>query len=96
MWRLYEPAEFYDRTPDPDERGGLAGRPEHTEVEQRMNRALLRPPADAANAIPAGEDPRYPSVDLPVPAGHPGPDGEVETAPQQLARAFVRWQESRR
>ncbi|MFB7708279.1 hypothetical protein [Streptomyces sp. NPDC056105] len=61
-----------------------------------MNQALLRRPADTADVIPADEDPRYPSVDLPVPAGRPGPDGEVETAPQQLARAFVRWQESRR
>ncbi|MFB7193150.1 hypothetical protein ACWCOW_03455 [Streptomyces sp. NPDC001939] len=54
-----------------------------------------RRPEDSER-IDVDEDPHYPSVDLPVPAGHPGPDGEVETSSQQLARAFVRWQESRR
>ncbi|WP_432177530.1 hypothetical protein [Streptomyces sp. NBC_00063] len=54
MWRLYGPAAFYDRTPDPDERGGLAGRPEHTEVEQRMNRALPDRPTDTTDVIPPG------------------------------------------
>ncbi|MGW6401448.1 hypothetical protein [Streptomyces sp. NPDC055134] len=90
VWRLYEPAELYDRTTDPDERVSLAGRPVHAEVEQGMNQALLRRLADTADVIPSAEDPRHPSVDLPVPAGEPGPVGEVERAAQQLARVFAR------
>ncbi|WP_406141444.1 sulfatase-like hydrolase/transferase [Streptomyces sp. NBC_01089] len=91
VWRLYEPAELYHRPTDPDERVSLAGSPVHAHVEQRMNQALLRWLADTADVIPADEDPRYPSVDLPVPAGRAGPDGTVERASQQLARALARW-----
>ncbi|MFC9529787.1 hypothetical protein [Streptomyces sp. NPDC056975] len=75
MWRLYVPAEPYDRTPDPDERGGLAGRPEHTEV--RMNRALLRRPAATADVIPAGAAP-VPASAACRPAGPGEPPGPLE------------------
>lgn len=94
VWRLYEPAELYHRASDPDERVSLAGLPEHAGVERRMNQALLRWLADTADVIPAEEDPRYASVDLPVPAGEPRPDGTVERASEQLARAFARWKAS--
>ncbi|MFE2735734.1 hypothetical protein [Streptomyces sp. NPDC059349] len=71
MWRLYVPAEPYDHTPDPDERGGLAGRPEHAEAEQRMNRALLRRPAATADVIPAGAAPVPASACRPAGPGEP-------------------------
>ncbi|MFD8773697.1 hypothetical protein [Streptomyces sp. NPDC059916] len=71
MWRLYVPAEPYDRTPDPDERGGLAGRPEHAEAGQRMNRALLCRPADTADVIPTGAAPVPASACRPAGPGEP-------------------------
>ncbi|MEU6171323.1 sulfatase-like hydrolase/transferase [Streptantibioticus parmotrematis] len=91
VWRLYEPPELYRRSSDPHERVNLAGQPAHAEVERRMERALLSWLMETADVTPAAEDPRYASVDLPVPAGRPGPDGTVERASQQLARAFANW-----
>ncbi|MER5443020.1 sulfatase-like hydrolase/transferase [Streptomyces sp. NPDC002790] len=91
VWRLYEPAELYHRTDDPHERTNLAGHPEHTTTETRLRDAVLRWLVDTSDTIPFDRDPRYPSVDLPVTAGSPGPDHQVERASDQLARAISRW-----
>ncbi|MEU6476590.1 sulfatase-like hydrolase/transferase [Streptomyces sp. NPDC047017] len=91
VWRLYEPPELYHRTTDPHEVTNLAGRPGHAEVETRMQQAVLHWLADTADVIPTAEDPRYPSVDLPVPAGPPGPDGQVERASEHLRRVMEHW-----
>lgn len=50
---------------------------------------MLRWLADASDVIPADEDPRYPPVDLPVPAGRPCPDRTVERASNHLERVFA-------
>ncbi|WP_328635361.1 sulfatase-like hydrolase/transferase [Streptomyces sp. NBC_00356] len=91
VWRLYEQPELYHRPSDPHERINIAGQAEHAGVESRMERAVLCWLADTSDVIPAQEDPRYPSVDLPVPAGRPGPDGTLDRASDQLARALARW-----
>ncbi|MFD5257391.1 sulfatase-like hydrolase/transferase [Streptomyces bobili] len=67
VWRLYEPAELYDRAADPDEAHNLAGRPELAEVEARMSEALLRWFVETADSLPERVDPRMPGVDLPRP-----------------------------
>ncbi|MBP2326941.1 arylsulfatase A-like enzyme [Kibdelosporangium banguiense] len=68
VWRLYEPAEIYDRTADPDEAHNLIGRPEVAEVETRMSQVLLRWLVETADTLPERVDPRLPRVDLPTPA----------------------------
>ena len=67
VWRLYEPAEVYDRAADPDEAHNLAGHPEVADVEARMSQAMLRWLVETADVLPEREDPRMPPVDLPVP-----------------------------
>jgi hypothetical protein len=67
VWRLYEPAEVYDRTTDPAEAHNLAGRPEVAEVQARLSQALLRWLVETADTLPEREDPRMPPVDLPTP-----------------------------
>jgi arylsulfatase A-like enzyme len=67
VWRLYEPAEVYDRVADPDEAHNLAGRPEVADIEARMSQAMLRWLVETADVLPEREDPRMPPVDLPVP-----------------------------
>jgi arylsulfatase A-like enzyme len=68
VWRLYESAELYHRASDPHERANLAGQGGYAHVEQRMNQAMLRWLAGTGDVIPYEEDPRFPPVDLPVPA----------------------------
>jgi arylsulfatase A-like enzyme len=67
VWRLYEPAEVYDRAADPDEAHNLAGTPEVAAVEARMSQALLRWLVETGDVLPEREDPRLPLVDLPAP-----------------------------
>lgn len=67
VWRLYEPAEVYDRTADPDEAHNLAGQPHVAEVEARLSQVLLRWLVETADTLPEREDPRLPAVKLPTP-----------------------------
>jgi arylsulfatase A-like enzyme len=67
VWRLYEPAELYQRAVDPDERTNLVGDARYAMVEQHMRDALLRWMVDTADVIPFETDPRFPNVDLPAP-----------------------------
>jgi arylsulfatase A-like enzyme len=67
VWRLYEPPVLYHRHEDPHERHNLAGRPEHTDTEQRLRDAVLRWLVETADVIPVPPDPRLPQVDLPTP-----------------------------
>lgn len=73
VWRLYEPAELYDRNADPGERVNLAGQPRYAPVEERMYDAMLRWLVDTADVIPYDSDPRLPAVDLPVPGAGRAP-----------------------
>ncbi len=66
VWRLYEPAELYDRSADPAETTDLAGSPEVAEVERDMERALLAWHVETSDVLPEAHDPRSPAVDLPA------------------------------
>ncbi|MEU6789839.1 sulfatase-like hydrolase/transferase [Nonomuraea angiospora] len=68
VYRLYEPAELYDRDADPAERVNLAGRPEHAATEAGLRDAVLRWMVETADAIPWQADPRRPEIALPGPA----------------------------
>ncbi|MCZ9339798.1 hypothetical protein NGM37_18720, partial [Streptomyces sp. TRM76130] len=76
VWRLYEPAELYDRSADPHEAHNLAGRPELAEVERELSDVLLRWLVETADVLPEGEVPRLPGVDLPAP-GEPVRSGRA-------------------
>lgn len=65
VWRLYEPAELYDRAADPDEAHNLVG--QHPEVEARLSQELLRWLVATGDTLPERVDPRMPPVDLPAP-----------------------------
>lgn len=67
VYRLYEPAELYDRAADPAERINLAGRPEHAGTETRLRDAVLRWMVETADVIPWEADPRMPEIALPSP-----------------------------
>ncbi|MDA8148285.1 MAG: sulfatase-like hydrolase/transferase [Actinomycetota bacterium] len=79
VWRLYEPAELYDRSTDPDERVNLAGTPEVADVERRMEQVLFRWHVETSDVIPLQADPRFPQVDLPAPGSVPGAEAESGT-----------------
>ena len=68
--RLYEGPELYDRISDPAERLNRAGQPQVAAVQHRLREALIRWLQETADVIPATEDPRFPTVDLPEPS-HP-------------------------
>jgi hypothetical protein len=65
VWRLYEPAELYDRAADPAEAHNLAG--QHPEVEARLSQELLRWLVATGDTLPERVHPRLPAVDLPAP-----------------------------
>lgn len=67
IWRLYDPPELYHRATDPNEQHNLAGRPEHSIVEHRLNQSLLRWLIATSDVIPADSDPRMPDVNLAAP-----------------------------
>lgn len=69
VWRLYEPPELYDRRADPQELHNLAGQPEHAELEATLSAELLRWMVATADVMPWDDNPRFPQVDLPQPAG---------------------------
>ncbi|MFI9841892.1 sulfatase-like hydrolase/transferase [Nonomuraea sp. NPDC051941] len=67
VWRLYEPAELYDRSADPHEAHNLAGRPDLADVEARLSGVLLRWLVETADTLPEQANTRMPDVDLPAP-----------------------------
>jgi arylsulfatase A-like enzyme len=67
IWRLYEPAELYDRVDDLDELRNLSGDPALVDVEADLRDAIMRWLAETGDVIPWREDPRAPQVDLPRP-----------------------------
>jgi len=75
IWRLYEPAELYDRHADQHETTNLAGQPGLTDVEERLRCQLLRWQVETADVLPPDDDPRSPAVALPAPGARPRPAG---------------------
>ena len=65
VWRLYEPAELYDRRRDPHEQHNLAGRAEHAAVESELRDVMLRWLVQTADVLRPGSPSRFSAVDLP-------------------------------
>ncbi|MFO1190850.1 MAG: sulfatase-like hydrolase/transferase [Rhodoferax sp.] len=68
IWRLYEPAELYDRRADPGELHNLAGGSENADLERSMRDQILRWMVSTSDVLPWMRDARKPKVGLPKPA----------------------------
>ncbi|KAJ3941729.1 uncharacterized protein N0V96_008443 [Colletotrichum fioriniae] len=64
VYRLYEPAELYDRAGDPGELHNLAEVGEYQEVRRRMEGVVLRWMVASSDFLPWQKDPRFPVVEM--------------------------------
>lgn len=62
VYRLYEPAELYDREKDVGELRNLAEEPEFADVKKRMEDVVLRWMVSTSDFVPWQKDPRFPEV----------------------------------
>jgi arylsulfatase A-like enzyme len=62
VYRLYEPAELYDRREDEGETRNLAGEKGYEGVRGRMEAAVLRWMVESSDFVPWVRDPRFPPV----------------------------------
>ncbi|WP_277964992.1 sulfatase-like hydrolase/transferase [Pseudomonas sp. RIT-To-2] len=69
VWRLYEPAQLFDRINDPHERHNLADEPGYVHVQQQLMARVLRWLVETADVIDPGQQQRFVAVELPRP-GH--------------------------
>ena len=67
IYRLYEPAELYDRVSDPHEMHNLAAEPKFTELVAKYERVVLRWLVDGSDFLPWQKDNRFPEVNLESP-----------------------------
>ncbi|GKZ39287.1 hypothetical protein AbraIFM66950_012231 [Aspergillus brasiliensis] len=67
IYRLYEPAELYNRTEDPLELHNLAAEPEHIPMARYLESQVFRWMVETSDLLPYTKDPRFPEVDLPSP-----------------------------
>lgn len=67
IYRLYEPAELYNRKADPDEMHNLAADPKHKGIADNFESATLRWLWGGSDFLPWERDPRFPKVDLKSP-----------------------------
>ena len=67
VYRLYEPAELYNRAMDPGERHNLAGLPQHAATEAKMREVTFRWMVETSDCLPWKQDDRFPKVDLLTP-----------------------------
>lgn len=67
VWRLYEPAELYNRETDPGECHNLAGEDAYAHLEARFRDDILRWLVSTSDVLPWAKDPRKPKVQLPKP-----------------------------
>ncbi|WVQ68688.1 uncharacterized protein L199_006897 [Kwoniella botswanensis] len=63
-YRLYEPAELFNRREDPGEAHNLAALPEYAQICLRFERAIMKWMVETSDYVPFEIDPRFPSVDL--------------------------------
>ncbi|GKT87853.1 sulfatase [Colletotrichum tofieldiae] len=64
VYRLYEPAELYDREGDPGELHNLAEAAEYGDVRRRMEGVVLRWMVASSDFLPWQKDPRFPAVEM--------------------------------
>ncbi|WQF75678.1 Putative sulfatase, alkaline-phosphatase-like, core domain superfamily [Colletotrichum destructivum] len=64
VYRLYEPAELYDRAGDPGELHNLAEVGEYADVRRRMEGVVLRWMVASSDFLPWQKDPRFPAVEM--------------------------------
>lgn len=67
VYRLYEPAELYDRREDPMELHNVVAEPEYAEVVRKMERDVFRWSVETSDFLPFEKDVRFPKVDLKSP-----------------------------
>jgi arylsulfatase A-like enzyme len=67
VYRLYEPAELYNRTTDLAELHNLAGDPRYSQVIQEMRNEMFSWMMETADVLPFVKDPRFPPVELDSP-----------------------------
>jgi len=67
VYRLYEPAELYDRVADPAEQHNLAADPSMKELIGEMEKAVLKWLVETSDFLPFEKDPRWPTVELKTP-----------------------------
>ncbi|EGY22595.1 hypothetical protein VD0002_g4914 [Verticillium dahliae] len=65
IFRLYEPAELYDRDGDPHEMHNLAQEPQLKEVVDQLDRDVLHWLVKGSDLLPWQKDNRFPEVNLP-------------------------------
>ena len=68
VYRLYEPAELYDRIADPHEMHNLAGEEEFRALADHYERAILKWLVRGSDFLPWQKDNRFPEVSLKSPA----------------------------
>lgn len=64
VYRLYEPAELYDRESDLGEIHNLAAEPEYKHVVEEMRAEMFRWMMETADVLPFQKDARFPAVEL--------------------------------
>jgi arylsulfatase A-like enzyme len=67
IYRLYEPAELYDRSADPLELHNLAADPRFVHQARFMESQMFRWMVETSDLLPYSKDGRFPKVDLPDP-----------------------------
>lgn len=64
VYRLYEPPELYHRQDDPEEMHNLAAEPQHKDIVQHLQKAVLEWLVAGSDFLPWRKDHRLPKVDL--------------------------------
>ncbi|OJJ39795.1 hypothetical protein ASPWEDRAFT_395182 [Aspergillus wentii DTO 134E9] len=67
IYRLYEPAELYNRQNDPEELHNLAAEPKYVPISRMLEAEVLRWLVESSDFLPWEKDPRFPDVDLKSP-----------------------------
>jgi arylsulfatase A-like enzyme len=68
IYRLYEPAELYDRIGDPHEMHNLAGEEDFRTLVDRYEKVILKWLVNGSDFLPWQKDNRFPQVNLDSPA----------------------------
>jgi hypothetical protein len=87
IYRLYEPAELYDRHKDLPEMHNLAELPEYADIVSKYERVVLRWLVGGSDFMPFQGDPRFPPIELKSPK---------EQMEERLAKVGNKLKESRK